>query len=437
MPIETAAAGGRGALPAPALRADYGRLVNGSFALFVFCGAVAIIEPSPYDFASLVAIPIWFLGGFKVHRTFLPFFALISLYNIGGFIGLIPYIVEPEPTLFMLQSLYLAVTTLVFALFFAEDTLRRTEIVLKFYAASTVLAALCGIAGYFGVAGLGDLFSRYGRASGTFKDPNVLGSYLIMGAVYYIQTLVLGRTRHVVATGAALLVVVAGIFLSFSRGSWGAFLVATLLSIALAYLTSAEPKLRRRIIVMTLLAAGIAALVLVVLLAMPGTRSFFLQRAALEQDYDEGVTGRFGNQIRSIPMLLDRVNGFGPLRFRLIFGLEPHNSYVNAFASYGWLGGFAFLALVGLTTYIGFRIACVASPYRRAAQVFWPSLMVFLLQGFQIDIDHWRHVFLMLGAVWGIETARVRWRERQAGPAQALSRSAASATPVPAGSRPL
>ena len=37
--------------------------------------------------------------------------------------------------------------------------------------------------------------------------------------------------------------------------------------------------------------------------------------------------------------------------------------------------------------------------------------MVFLLQGFQIDIDHWRHVFLMLGAVWGIETARVRWCE--------------------------
>ena len=415
MPIETFPAAPAGALAAPGRRVDYGSVVNGSFALFVFCGAVAIIEPSPYDFASLLAIPIWFLGGFKVHRTFLPLFVLISLYNLGGFIGLIPYIVEPEPTLFMLQSLYLAVTTLVFGLFFAEDTLRRTELVLKFYAASTVLAALCGLAGYFGVAGLGDLFSRYGRASGTFKDPNVLGSYLIMGAVYYVQTLVLGRTRHVVLTGAALLVVVAGIFLSFSRGSWGAFLVATLLSVGLAYLTSAEPRLRRRIVLMTLLAAGIAALVLVVLLALPNTRDFFLQRAALEQDYDEGVTGRFGNQLRSIPMLLDRVNGFGPLRFRLIFGLEPHNSYVNAFASYGWLGGFAFLTLVGLTTYIGFRVAWVPSPYRRAAQVYWPSLLVFLLQGFQIDIDHWRHVFLMLGAVWGIETARIRWRERRGG----------------------
>lgn len=395
----------------PGRMLDYGAVVNWSFALFVFCGAVAIVEPSPYDFASLAAIPIWFVGGFRIHRCVIPFFALIFLYNLGGFIGLIPYLNEPDPTLFMEQSLYLAVTTLVFALFFAEDTERRTELCLKFYAASTVAAALCGIVGYFDIGGLGEMFSRYGRASGTFKDPNVLGSYLIMGAVYYIQVLMLGRTRHVATTVLSLLVVVAGIFLSFSRGSWGAFMVATLLTIGLGFATSADSKLRRRIVAASLAAAAVAVLVVCVLLAFEHTRDFFLQRAAIEQDYDEGPTGRFGNQLRSIPMLLDSLNGFGPLRFRLIFGLEPHNSYINAFASYGWLGGFAFLLLVGLTCYVGFRVAWRPSPYRRAAQVFWPSLLVFLLQGFQIDIDHWRHVFLMLGAVWGIETARVRWLE--------------------------
>ena len=397
-------------------RIDYGSVVNASFAIFVFCGAVALVEPSPYDFASFAAIPIWFLGGFKVHRTILPFFALIFFYNLGGFIGLVPYIDEHDSTLFMLQSLYLALTALVFALFFAEDTNRRAELCLKAYAASTIVAAICGILGYFDVAGLGDLFSRYGRASGTFKDPNVLGSYLVMGAVYYVQCLLLGRTRRILATSAALLVVVTGIFLSFSRGSWGAFVVATLLSAGLAFVTSADPRRRRRILLMGFGAVALAVVAVGVLLALPHTRDFFLQRAELEQDYDEGVTGRFGNQMRSIPMLLGRLNGFGPLRFRLIFDLEPHNSYVNAFASYGWLGGFAFLLLVGMTFYIGFRICWRPSPFRWAAQVYWPSLLVFLLQGFQIDIDHWRHVFLMLGAVWGIETARVRWLE-QRGPA--------------------
>ena len=395
----------------PALRVDYGKVINVTFAIFIFCGMVAIIEPSPYDFASLVAIPIWFLGGFKIHRTVVPLFVLIFFYNLGGFIGLIPYIDEPDPTLFMLQSLYLAITALVFALYFGEDTTRRTELCLKFYAASTVCAAALGIIGYFGVGGLGELFSRYGRASGTFKDPNVLGSYLIMGALFYIQTLMLSRSRHPIFTATALIVVVTGIFLSFSRGSWVAFAVAALTSVGLTYATSADARLRRRIVLISLAAIGLMVLAIGLLLTFENTRDFFFQRAALEQDYDEGPTGRFGNQLRSLPMLLDRLNGFGPLRFRLIFDLEPHNSYINAFASYGWLGGFAFILLVGFTTYIGFRVAWSPSPYRRAAQVFWPSLMVFLLQGFQIDIDHWRHVFLMLGAVWGVETARVRWTE--------------------------
>ncbi len=395
----------------PGARLDYGQVINGTFAVFIFCGMVAIIEPSPYDFASLIAIPVWFLGGFKVHRSVVPLFFLIFFYNLGGFIGLIPYINEPDPTLFMLQSLYLAITALVFALYFGEDTTRRTELCLKVYAASTVCAAALGILGYLGIGGLGELFSRYGRASGTFKDPNVLGSYLIMGALFYIQRLMLGRSRHPFFTGTALLVVVTGIFLSFSRGSWIAFAVAATTSVGLTYATTADPRLRRRIVLISLAAIGLMVLAIGLLLTFEATRDFFFQRAALEQDYDEGPTGRFGNQLRSLPMLLDRLNGFGPLRFRLIFDLEPHNSYINAFASYGWLGGFAFFLLVGFTIYIGFRVAWSPSPYRRAAQVFWPALMVFLLQGFQIDIDHWRHVFLMLGAVWGIETARVRWCE--------------------------
>ena len=49
------------------------------------------------------------------------------------------------------------------------------------YTTGSLIAAFCGILGYFDVAGLGDeIFTHAGRASGTFKDPNVLGSYLIL-----------------------------------------------------------------------------------------------------------------------------------------------------------------------------------------------------------------------------------------------------------------
>ncbi|WP_177525406.1 O-antigen ligase family protein [Lichenihabitans psoromatis] len=416
--VAAASAGSAQAAPIavrlPPLRFNYNVLIKLSFFLFVVCGAIALVEPSPYDFASFLTIGLWFLGGFRVHRFILAFLALIFVYNFGGFVALLPYLNEPDPTLFMLQSLYLAITAVFFALFFAENTLARAELCLKAYAFSTVVAAACGILGYFNIGGTEDLFSKYGRASGTFKDPNVLGSYLIMGALYFIQSLILRRTRHLLLTLSALFIVVAGIFLSFSRGSWGAFIVAALMTMVFAFHSNRDARVRRRIVVMAAVAVGVALIGIVLLLSIDSTREFFLQRASVTQEYDEGETGRFGNQLRSLPMLLDRLNGFGPLRFRLIFDLDPHNSYINSFASYGWLGGSAFLLMVGLTIFIGFRLALARSPYARIAHVYWPALFVFLMQGFQIDIDHWRHVYLMLGAVWGIETARIRWLERPA-----------------------
>ena len=374
---------------------------------------MAIVEPSPYDFASIVTLVLWFLGGFRIHRFVLIFIGLVCLYNFGGFLALVPYLDEHDPTLFMLQSLYLALTAIFFALFFAERTHERARLCLQAYAFSTVLTAACGVAGYFDLFGSETLFTMYGRAAGTFKDPNVFGSYLIMGALYFMQSLMLGRSRRPMLTLGALALVVTGIFLSFSRGSWGAFLVAAPMMVMLSFVAHQEPRVRRRIVFISVLAVAAAAVGLVVLLSIESIRDFFLQRASALQDYDSGETGRFGNQFRSLPLLIERLNGFGPLRFRLFFDLDPHNSYINAFASYGWLGGSSFFLLVGLTMFIGFRLALSRSPYASLAHVFWPALFVFLLQGFQIDIDHWRHVHLMLGAVWGLETARVRWASRQ------------------------
>ena len=400
------------AIPAPR-PFNYRRLVDVTFAVFVFCGMIALVEPSPYDFASIVTIGLWFLGGFRVSRALLPFLALLCCYNLGGYISLIPYWHEPDPALFMLQSLYLAITCVFFALYFSQHTAQRAELCLDAFVASTLAAAILGILGYFDFAGLGDLFSKYGRASGPFKDPNVFGSYLIMGALTLMQRIILGRTRFLLVSMAMLGVIAAGILLSFSRGSWGAFLVGSMTMIALAWGTAESSKLRWRISWMTALAIALAVLGVLALLSIESTREFFFQRASATQDYDVGETGRFGNQLRSLPMLVDRPLGFGPLRFRLIFDLEPHNSYINSFASYGWLGGFSFFLLVGITTFVGFRLCLARSPFRTLAQVFWPSLMVFLIQGFQIDIDHWRHVYLMLGAVWGLEAARMAWAARQ------------------------
>lgn len=422
MPTEAAIPGsGRGRLVVPL---SWQGIVNGSLALCMASGFLAFIEPSPYDLLAVATLGLWAVGGFTVHPLIVPFATLMFLYNIGGFLALLPYLDEPDPTTFMVQSAYLALTAVLFAIFFAENTVQRAETCLRAFAIGCVPAALGAIAGYFDLAGAGASLTLYGRASSTFKDPNVLGSYLVLGALFYMQTLMLGRARHFWLTLLGLLLILSGIFLSFSRGSWGVMLGSATILVTLTLLTEGNPKVRRRIMAMVVLAAVLAGLGLVALLSIDSVREMLTQRFALVQDYDGGETGRFGNQLHAIPMLLERIGGFGPVRFRLFFDEDSHSSYIGAFSSYGWLGGAAFFLLVGLTIVIGFRQVLRPSPYQRAAQVIFPCLFALLVQAFQIDIDHWRHVFLMLGAVWGIEAARLKWnRQLDVGAAQALPRS--------------
>lgn len=376
------------------------------FALFIFFTCFTFLRPSPYDFASIPAMALWLALGIRLHRAAISFVALLLLYHVGLLTALVPYMNEPEPVAWTFQSLYLMLTCIFFVMFFTDDTERRLELGLKAYLASCLFAAAAGILSYFVETGM--LFTMDGRAAGVFEDPNVLGSFLVLGVLYLLQNLFTGRARVPVLSAAAILALLMAIFVSFSRGSWGALVVGTLLMTTLTFRTSSAA-VRRRIAAWAAVALVGGTLVVAGLLTVGGIAETASDRATLTKDYDEGVTGRFGNQLRSLPMLLERPEGFGPLRFRLFFGLEPHNSYIGGFANGGWLGGFAFLGLVAVTIVVGFRLCLLPSPFRRHAQVVFPALLMFFLQAFQIDIDHWRHVYIMLGMVWGLECARARW----------------------------
>ena len=389
---------------------DYQRLVDGVFAVFIFFGMLSLIEPSPYDFLTLLAIPLWAIGGFRLHKALIPILLLWTVFEVAGFLSLMPYFDEHDAKLYQMQSLYLFVTTVFFTIFFSERTLQRGNLCLQAFTVGALVSAVVGIMGYLNLFGLGPALTTYeGRVAGTFKDPNVFGSYLILAAAYLLQLILLGTTRRLLVTVASFIVIMLGVFISFSRGSWGATLAALILVIVSAYLTADTARLRARIVTMTGVAALVGTLALGGMLSVPSVRDFFFQRAAVEQTYDEGPTGRFGNQVRSVPMLLDRFLGFGPLRFRLVFDLEPHNSYIGGFANDGWIGGFAWIGIVLVSWYVGFRLMFVRSPYRHLAQVYTPTMFVLLVQGFQIDVDHWRQLFLCFGAVWGMEAARLRW----------------------------
>ena len=197
--------------------------------------------------------------------------------------------------------------------------------------------------------------------------------------------------------------------MSFSRGAWGVAAASIVLMVALTFITTRSSALRWRIVALGL--AGVAALVALfaIALSIPAIRDVFEIRASLSQDYDLGEFGRFGAQMRAIPMLLERPNGFGPLQFRyLFFGEDPHNVFINAFASYGWLGGLAYCGVIVMTLYVGWWLVFRRNALQPHAIVLWSCLFVQILQGFQIDTDHWRHFWMLMGCVWGLAAAARR-----------------------------
>jgi O-antigen ligase len=384
------------------LTVSHAAIKRGSLWLLTASSWVALIEPSPYEISFLIVLFVFAMTGIRFSQKLLPLAMLLLAFNIGGFFSLIPWMSDPDSVRFIAVSLYLMITAVVLAAIMAEDALGRLETLRKGYLVATWCASIAGILGYFDVAGLGNIFSLYGRASGTFKDPNVLGPFLVLPIAFAIQHILIGRCGLLRGL-FAISIPLAALFLTFSRGGWGNLVGSVLLMVVLTFLTAPSASRRARIVLLTLATLVFAFVALMVALSFEDIRAVFEVRASLDQSYDQGVTGRFGSQLRSIPMLLDDPNGLGPLRFRWIFyQQDPHNVYINAFASYGWLGGIAWLALMAATFYVGWRLVFQRTPTQNHAIVLWSVLFVTILQGVQIDTDHWRHFYLMLGLVWGL-----------------------------------
>lgn len=377
------------------------RLQRGVLWLFVLCGSIAVIEPSPYEVMFLVTVFVFLITGLRINFKAIPLIALLLLYNIGGIFALIPFMDEPASVRFIAVGVYLMFTAFLFAALMSDDAAGRLATIRSGYIAAAWIAGAAGLIGYFDVAGLGETLTLWGRASGTFKDPNVLGPFLVLPIVFVVQMVLVGRVGLV--RGCILMSVpVLALFLTFSRGAWGNLVLSTALLFALTFITATNAWQRARVTAFAMIIVGVAVAGLVVALSFEQIREVFTVRASLQQSYDVGVQGRFGSQIRSIPLLLEMPNGLGPLRFRFHFPEDPHNTFVNAFASYGWLGGIAYLGLFVATMIAGWQLVFRRTATQPFAIAIWSVLFVTLMQGIQIDIDHWRHLYLMLGLVWGL-----------------------------------
>ncbi len=366
--------------------------------IIVFCGGFVFFEPAPYELLLAAIIPAWLLIGLAIPRALSPLIMLMLVFNAGGVIA------ATQAEDFGTQPIYYAVTAFLafsscfFACLIAEDG-RRLDTMVNAWIASALVTTVLGVAGYFGLTG--EFFVKFDRASGGFQDPNVFGPFLALPFVVLAHRALTRPFGPALMNGLLALVLFLGLFLSFSRSAWGLVVIALALLIPLIFVTERNDATRIRVIFFSILGAASAAALIAVALTIPAVADLFQDRAQIVHDYDTGHLGRFQRYVIGFNLALEHPLGLGAIEFGRMFGEDEHNIWLKSLTTYGWLGFAAFLALIVWTLVAAFPLVFRTSRLRPMMQIAYIVFLGHIVIATVIDIDHWRHVFVLIGMLWG------------------------------------
>ncbi len=312
--------------------------------------AIVFIEPSPYELVSLLTMVTFALSGLTLSPALLPLGLLLVLINIGYSISAGSVIGEQGVVVWLLTSWYLAFSALFFAAMLGANTQARLDAITRGCVIAGIIASLVAIVGYFRLfPGANDLLLLYDRARGTFKDPNVLGAFLVFPTLLVLQRIITGTFKQAAKGAIVFGLLAVAMLLSFSRAAWGQVVYTTMVALALSFFTTRSETLRLRIVLLTIAGAAVLVMFIAALLSIDAIAVLFKERATLQQSYDVNEQGRFARHAMGAIFALDIPLGIGPLQFNKYFTEDPHNSYLNAFMAGGWLSGACYPALVALS----------------------------------------------------------------------------------------
>ena len=388
------------------------RLGDWALGLVVFLGGFVIHEPAPYELLLLPVIVAWAFFGLRIHRAFLPLVLLLMLYLVGGILALTQLPSISSGILYMATSGFLMLSAIFFAAIVAEAPLRRLTVIKQAYIAAAVLTSLAGIGGYFHVIPGGGMFLRYGRVMGAFQDPNVFAPFLVLPIALLFREILTRRLRNSLVPAVLLLVLLLAEFLAFSRAAWGMTALVFVLVGTFAYVN--EPRQLRRLRIVAFFVAGVVvvALLVAVALSIPAIYNLFEQRAQLLESYDAGHLGRFARQVIGFFLVQQHPLGIGPEQFGKLLGEDEHNMWLKGFTTYGWIGGFSYIVLVIWTLVASFPLLFKERAWTPIVQCAFAVFVGHVMIHNVIDNDHWRHLFLLYGLLWGAVAAeRVHVRQ--------------------------
>lgn len=375
-----------------------------SWKMYLTCLLISffvMVEPAPTDLIFVLTIPPLLLAGFHSVRIFRPveivgiwlflWFSTLSLYfaDFNFVIGLRAYLIE-------LYMLLLFVVTAYFVRCHGDFAFYRILLMLTL---GGVAASTIGILAWLDVIPNSEIFFRDEykvRVKSTFKDPNVLGPYLIPGVLLTFWVMISNPKFRILNAGLCALLAV-GVFITFSRGAW-VHLVLTAACFFLALLKDKKTTLPATIFAIALLGMCLPALVVFLESSADAVSGSYFQKRLTLQSYDDS---RFEHVISAFFKIADHPFGIGPNQVGLAYGYVPHNTFI-VFALHN--GIFACLGFCIL--YFGAIYRCLQKVLAQNPGWIKYAFVLSILVGLFVLMNvvgsiHWRHLFVVMGLAYG------------------------------------
>ena len=387
----------------------FDRLANAAIAVAVFSGGFVIFEPAPYELLLAGLLAIFFLLGLRVPKEILPVLIPVTTFTIGGVISSFMIDDYQRGLIYNAVTFFLGLTSVFFALLIKQD-MGRIRLIFRAYVLAAFFTSTLGIIGYFGVPGF-DTFTRYERAQGAFADPNVFAPFLVVPILYLLYG-VMNRSVALLPIRLGLLgIILLGELLAGSRSGWGLTVVTAGLFYVLLLVNEPRSQVRAKYILMGV--AGFVSLLVAVIgaLQVDAVWEIISQRAKVVQEYDGARIGRFARHAIGFELALSKPFGIGNLEFGYLYGEDEHNVYLRSLLSYGWLGFVSWLTIVLWPLIAGFKLLFLKRPWQPYFQIAYVVFFGHLLIAWVIDIDHWRHFYLLIGILWGCILLEISYRK--------------------------
>lgn len=370
--------------------------------------SIVFSEPAIADVmmaAVIVGLPI--LGAARFGQLAMLNFALWLVFVAFGLAACSVSTTFDTAVTHQVVTLFLAGGAFVLAGYISADPVPRFRLVMIFYVVGCLIAASAAFVGYFQIIpSTTELFTNFGRARGTFKDPNVLGAALAPAIVFLVWATLRLPLRQAFLAACVALPLILALLLSFSRGAWASMAFSTLLTVWLLLVTTRRAGDFRRLVAVTALGAVTLAATIGGALELEAVEGLFEERASLDQSYDEGPDGRFGGQAKAVGLILEHPFGIGTHTFRdSLHPEEAHNVYLSQFLNAGWIGGTLYAISVFGTLVAGFYAMRRRTELQGPLIVATAAFAGLVFEGFVIDTDHWRHFFILMALIWGLVDA--------------------------------